>query len=79
MAGKTEPSFEEALTALEKIVDAMENGELTLAELMENYSQGVTLSQKCLKALDRAEKTMDIMIKDEHDEVQELELKIEGD
>ena len=79
MAGKKEPSFEEALTALEKIVDAMENGELTLAELMENYSQGVTLSQKCLKALDRAEKTMDIMIKDEHDEVQELELKIEGD
>lgn len=79
MAVKKEPSFEEALTALEKIVDAMENGELTLAELMENYSQGVTLSQKCLKALDRAEKTMDIMIKDEHDEVQELELKIEGD
>ena len=79
MAGKKEPSFEEALTALEKIVDAMENGELTLAELMENYGQGVTLSLKCLKALDRAEKTMDIMIKDEHDEVQELELKIEGD
>jgi len=79
MAVKKEPSFEEALTALENIVDAMENGELTLAELMENYSRGVTLSQKCLKALDRAEKTMDIMIKDEHDEVQELELKIEGD
>ena len=57
----------------------MENGEPSLTELMENYSQGVELSQKCLKALDRAEKAMDIMVKEENHEVQELELKIEGD
>lgn len=79
MAGKKEPSFEEALASLEKIVDAMENGEPSLTELMENYSQGVELSQKGLKALDRAEKAMDIMVKEENHEVQELELKIEGD
>ena len=79
MAGKKEPSFEEALASLEKIVDVMENGEPSLTELMENYSQGVELSQKCLKALDRAEKAMDIMVKEENHEVQELELKIEGD
>ena len=79
MAGKKEPSFEEALASLEKIVDAMENGEPSLTELMENYSQGVELSQKCLTALNRAEKAMDIMVKDESSGIQELELKIEGD
>ena len=35
--------------------------------------------KKCLAALNRAEKAMDIMVKDEGSDVQELELKIEGD
>ena len=79
MPKKKEPSFEEALENLEEIVKTMETGDVTLAELMDHYAKGIELSQKCLKALDRAEKAMDIMVKEENHEVQELELKIEGD
>ena len=79
MPKKKEPSFEEALENLEEIVKTMETGDVTLAELMDHYAKGIELSQKCLKALDRAEKAMDIMVKEENHEVEELELKIEGD
>ena len=79
MPKKKEPSFEEALENLEEIVKTMETGDVTLAELMDHYAKGIELSQKCLTALSRAEKAMDIMVKDESSGIQELELKIEGD
>lgn len=55
MAKKQTPSFEENLEQLETIVQQMEGGELSLAELMESYAAGVQLSQKCMKDLERAE------------------------
>ena len=77
MAGKDkEPKFEEALGELEDIVTEMENGDIDLQTLMEKYSRGLMLSQKCMKSLERAEKTMDLMLKEENNE---LRLKIEGD
>jgi len=79
MPKEKEPSFEKALEELESIVQDMENQEPDLADLMEKYSRGVILSQKCMKSLERAEKAMDLMVKKENDKVQELELKIEGD
>lgn len=79
MPKKKEPSFEEALESLETIVKEMENGDTSLSELMDQYAKGVALSQKCLKALDRAEQAMDLMVKEEKQKVQELELKIEGE
>ena len=79
MAKKQELSFEENLQALENIVRQMEGGELSLAELMESYAAGVQLSQKCMKDLERAEKAMDIMVREEAGTLQELELKIEGE
>lgn len=74
-----EPTFEQALEELESIVQDMEQQEPDLADLMEKYSRGVVLSQKCMKALERAEQTMDLMIKKEQNKVHELELKIEGE
>lgn len=79
MPKEKEPSFEKALEELESIVQDMENQEPDLADLMEKYSRGVILSQKCMKSLERAEKAMDLMVKKENDKVQELELKIERD
>ncbi|MCR5559227.1 exodeoxyribonuclease VII small subunit [Schwartzia sp. (in: firmicutes)] len=79
MPKEKEPSFEKALEELESIVQDMENNEPDLADLMEKYSRGVILSQKCMKSLERAEKAMDLMVKKENDKVQELELKIERD
>lgn len=79
MPKEKEPSFEKALEELESIVQDMENNEPDLADLMEKYSRGVILSQKCMKSLERAEKAMDLIVKKENDKVQELELKIERD
>ncbi len=78
MAGKRESSFEESLTELESIVSKMEEGEPELSELMKHYSRGITLSQKCLKALERAERTMDLIVReDAQGDVQEEPLEIE--
>lgn len=74
-----EASFEESLAELEKIVEQMETGEPSLADLMENYSRGILLSQKCMKALERAEKAMDLLVKEGKEETEALELAIEGE
>ena len=74
-----EASFEESLAELEAIVEQMETGEPSLADLMENYSRGIRLSQKCMKALERAEKTMDLLVKEGKEETEALELAIEGE
>jgi exodeoxyribonuclease VII small subunit len=72
-------SFEESLAELEKIVEQMETGEPSLADLMENYSRGIRLSQKCMKSLERAEKAMDLLVKESKEETEALELAIEGE
>lgn len=50
-----EPSFEEALAQLESIVDAMEGGDVPLAELMAYYETGSKLLQICEQRLKSAE------------------------
>ena len=79
MTARKEASFEESLAELEAIVDRMETGEPSLADLMENYSRGIRLSQKCMKALERAEKAMDLLVKEKTGETETLELTIEGE
>ena len=74
-----EASFEESLAELEAIVEQMESGEPSLADLMENYSRGIRLSQKCMKSLERAEKAMDLLVKEKTGETEALELKIKGE
>ncbi|MBQ8698813.1 MAG: exodeoxyribonuclease VII small subunit [Schwartzia sp.] len=79
MTARKEASFEESLAELEATVDRMETGEPSLADLMENYSRGIRLSQKCMKALERAEKAMDLLVKEKTGETETLELTIEGE
>jgi len=48
-------SFEAALTKLETIVDAMEQGEVPLAELLAKYEDGTKLLKVCESRLKEAE------------------------
>lgn len=48
-------SFEAALTKLETIVDAMEQGEVPLAELLGKYEDGTKLLKICEARLKEAE------------------------
>jgi len=50
-----ERSFEDSLERLEKIVAAMESGDVPLDKALEMYEEGINISQYCLKELDKAE------------------------
>ena len=80
MPRKKELSFEESLEKLEGIVKEMEGGDLTLKDLMSHYSEGVGLAKNCMRALERAEQTMDLLVKEEEatGKVEESKLDIEG-
>lgn len=78
MARKKEMAFEDALDALEKIVVEIENGELSLADLMAKYSEGIRLSDVCMTSLKRAEETMDLLVKDTANGITEEPLQIGG-
>ena len=47
--------FEDALTKLESIVDAMESGDLPLESLIAKYEEGVKLARVCQEKLAEAE------------------------
>ncbi len=53
--------FEKALTDLEKIVEALEGGELTLDEALKKYEDGVRLTRACQSKLQEAEKKIEIL------------------
>lgn len=78
MARKKEMAFEDALGALEQIVAEIETGELPLADLMAKYSEGIKLSDFCMKSLKRAEETMDLLVKETAGSVSEEKLEIGG-
>ena len=78
MARKKELAFEEALGASEQIVSEIETGELSLADLMAKYSEGIKLSDVCMTSLKRAEETMDLLVKETANGVSEEKLQIGG-
>ena len=51
-------SFEEALTSLEAIVEALENGDLPLEEAVKKYQEGMNLAKHCHGLLEDAEKVL---------------------
>ena len=55
--------FEKALEDLEKIVEAMESGELTLDQALKKYEDGVGLVRACQSKLVETEKKIEILTK----------------
>ncbi len=68
MKKKTEQTedlkFEVALSRLEKIVEAMESGEVGLEESLKRYEEGVGLARTCHQKLNEIQKRIDILKKD---------------
>lgn len=58
-------SFETSLSALEKIVRKLEEGDLTLEESLKLFEDGVRLSRECQERLSQAERRIEILLKDE--------------
>lgn len=56
-----EPDFEASLEELETLVEALESGELSLAESLDRFKRGVTLSKQCHEMLDRARQSVEVL------------------
>jgi exodeoxyribonuclease VII small subunit len=58
-----EPSFEEALKALEAIVGKLESGETKLEESIRLFEEGMRLSGVCQKRLDEADRKIEVLLR----------------
>ncbi len=65
-----EMKFEEALKRLEKIVDDLEGGSLSLDEALGRYEEGIKLSKTCAKKLEVARRKVEILLKSEDGSVE---------
>ena len=64
MSTKQAPTFEQALTELEQIVQKLEKGELPLEESLKLYEDGIHLSRLCHGKLEEAEGKIETLMKD---------------
>lgn len=62
---KVKDSFEEQMEQLEKIVEELERGELSLEDSVSKFEEGIKISKKCNKTLEEAEKKITILVKQE--------------
>ncbi len=56
-----QPSFEEALAELEKIVASMESGKLTLEQSLDAHRRGIELARLCQSVLARAQQQVKVL------------------
>ncbi|OHB91162.1 MAG: exodeoxyribonuclease VII small subunit, partial [Planctomycetes bacterium RIFCSPHIGHO2_12_39_6] len=70
---------EDALKKLGEIVDALESGELSLEKSLKLFEEGVRLSRHCNKMLDKAEKKVEILMRNEKGELVAKQFEPEED
>ena len=58
-------SFETCLDELEKVVNELEAGDLTLERSLELFERGMGLSESCRKQLEEAETRVELLIRKE--------------
>lgn len=63
-----EIKFEEAIKKLEKIVEDLEKGDLSLDEALKKYQDGLEMSRICAQRLDNAKKKIDVLGKNKKGE-----------
>lgn len=62
--------FEEALEDLERVVERLESGELSLEESLTAFEQGVSLVRFCNQKLNEVEKKIELLVKDKDGQLQ---------
>jgi exodeoxyribonuclease VII small subunit len=75
-------SFEEQLDELEKVVEKLERGDLTLEENVTLFERGVQLSNACKKDLAGAESRIQILLDPKENgpvRAEDLDVEIEED
>jgi len=65
-------TFEKALEQLEKIVETMESGALSLEQSLKQFEEGMQLSQFCAQKLDETEKKISLIMEKTDGTVEEI-------
>ncbi|MBF0350751.1 MAG: exodeoxyribonuclease VII small subunit [SAR324 cluster bacterium] len=75
---KKKISFEASLQQLELIVTKLEEGSLDLEESMNAFEEGIKLSRTCQQFLEKAEKRIEIIMKSEKGDYEQIEFELEN-
>lgn len=59
---KSEPNFEKSLEELEKLVETMENGDISLEDSLKHFERGIELTRLCQKSLKEATQKVEILV-----------------
>jgi len=62
---KEKQSFEDDLKKLQKIVEELSAGKLTLGESLKKYEEGIKLAQGCSSLLEEAQRKVEFLMKRE--------------
>lgn len=63
-----EIKFEEAIKKLEKLVEDLEKGDLSLDEALKKYQEGIELAHLCAQRLESAKRKIDVLVKNKKGE-----------
>ncbi len=72
---ETKQTFEHSLKRLEQIVDALEQGEISLEESLKMYEEGIALSKTCMETLKSADLKIKQLSKDLNGKIQLTEFE----
>ena len=72
---KKQPSFEEAMSRLEEIVDLLEKGDAPLEQAMALFEEGAGLLRECTARLDQAEQKVTLLTVDQDGQEHETDLQ----
>lgn len=60
---KDKSTFEEDLKRLQKIVEELAGGKITLGESLKKYEEGVKIAQACSQTLAEAQRKVELLMK----------------
>ena len=70
--------FEASLGRLEKIVGALEKGDLSLEEALKLFEEGVQVSRFCARVLKEAERKVEILTRNEEGNLESEPFELSG-
>ena len=65
-----EKKFEEALEELERLVERLESGDLSLEDSLAAFEEGVKMVKYCNQKLTEVEKKIELLVKDKEGKLQ---------
>jgi exodeoxyribonuclease VII small subunit len=68
--------FEESLQKLERIAQELEDGDMPLAKAIKKYQEAMNISRQCLDLLNKAQKKIQICLKDKDNKIKLREFKV---